>query len=151
MNNKKKLTQQEVDRMINMLKKSLQSSFEFPNKGKSIEFDVIGDNKNDLFTARIYRGKINHNKYNLGVRITKNGILLLELHVNPGNIHINPDGSKIVGSHWHIYTEDYERAYAYEAGDIKGDEFIENTLLFLDKFNVIEKPFIQLQTECCFK
>ena len=28
--------------------------------------------------------------------------MLLELHIDPGKPHMNPDGEKIVGSHWRI-------------------------------------------------
>lgn len=148
MSDNKKLTQEEADKMISMLKKTLKHGFEFPNQGKSIEFDVVGNTKKDLFTTKIYRGKINPYKYDIGARITKNGIPLLELHINPSNVHINPDGTKVTGSHWHIYDEKYGRKFAFEAGDIKGNEFIENTILFLNKFNVVEKPFIYSQYEC---
>lgn len=83
----------------------------------------------------------------MGARIKKDGILLLELHVNPGKVHPNPDGSKIIGSHWHIYTEEYGRQFAIPAEDIKSDNFVENTLLFLKKFNVIKQPNISFQLE----
>ena len=99
-----KISQKEADRLLNMLKHSLVSEINFPSKGDSTEFHVVGDQKKDLFAINIFRGKINSLKYNMGARIIKNGILLLELHINPSNIHINPDGEKITGSHWHLYS-----------------------------------------------
>ena len=83
----------------------------------------------------------------MGARIKKDGILLLELHVNPGKVHPNPDGSKIIGSHWHIYTEEYGRQFAIPAEDVQSDNFVKNTLLFLEKFNVIKQPNISFQLE----
>ncbi len=142
-----KLTQEEAERLLNMLKKSLVQEITFPEKGASIEFDVIGSDSKELFTTKIYRGKINRHKYDIGARIKKNGILLLELHVNPGNTHLNPDGEKITCSHWHVYTEEYGRRYAFPAEDIQSDHFEENTILFMTKFNVIEKPSIHYQLE----
>ncbi|QOV20541.1 hypothetical protein INP51_06250 [Blautia liquoris] len=147
MSNDRKLTQAEADKMLNMLKKTLLEEIEFPSKGKSIEFDVIGDTKKDIFTAKIYRGKINHLKYDFGARIKKDGILLLELHINPSSAHLNPDGKKIIGSHWHIYSEKYGRKLAFLAEDITSENFVENTLKFFKKFNIIEGPKVYCQEE----
>ena len=137
-----KISQKEADRLLHMLKRSLVSEITFPLKGESAEFDVIGDKRQDLFTIKIFRGRINHLKYNLGARITRNGILLLELHINPSNVHFNPDGNKIVGNHWHIYSEEFGRLLTLPAGDIECEQFTDNTIIFLEKFHVIEKPVI---------
>lgn len=83
----------------------------------------------------------------MGARIKKDGILLLELHINPGKVHPNPDGTKIIGSHWHIYTEEYGRQFAFPAENVQSDKFVENTILFLKRFNVIECPTINFQLE----
>lgn len=142
-----KLTQEEAERLLNMLKQSLIDYIRFPDKGTSTEFEVIGDTKRDTFAVRIYRGRINNNKYELGARIKADGIMLLELHITPGKPHINPDGQKITDSHWHVYSEEYYRAMAYPADDIQSENFVENTILFFDKFNIIKKPTVFYQTE----
>lgn len=142
-----KISQEEADRLLCMLKHSLLSEITFPSKGETTEFQVIGDRKQDLFSINIFRGKINRLKYNIGARIVKNGILLLELHINPSNVHLNPDGEKITGNHWHIYSEEYGRLWAFPAEDIRSEYFEDNTINFLDKFHVIEKPKITFQPE----
>lgn len=147
MNENKRLTQEEAEHLLSMLKKSLADEIAFPEKGASIEFDVVGSEKKDLFATRIYRGRINSTKYEIGARIKKDGIMLLELHVNPNKTHVNPDGEKLTGSHWHIYTEEYGRKQAFPAEDIQSDHFVENTLLFMERFNIIEKPSINYQLE----
>lgn len=129
------------------VKKSLVSEFSFPSKGSSSEFDVIGIPKREQFAIRIYRGKIDRLKYEIGARIKRDGILLLELHINPSRPHRNPDGEILTCSHWHIYSEEYGRRYAFPACDINSEDFIENTLAFLEKFNVVEKPTINMQLE----
>lgn len=73
--------------------------------------------------------------------------MLLELHINPSNIHTNPDGEKITGSHWHIYSEEYGRLWAFVAEDIESENFVDNAIIFLEKFNVIERPTINFQLE----
>ena len=142
-----KLTQEEAVKLLNMLKHTLTDEIDFPEKGNSTEFTVAGDTKKDLFTIRIYRGKINHQKYELSARISKNSIMLLEPHVNPGKPHMNPNGEKLIGSHWHIYSEEYGRKMAFPAEDLQSDLFVQNTIMFLDKFKVIEKPQIIYQFE----
>lgn len=147
MDEKGKLTQEEANRLIKMLKSSLIDEINFPPKGKSIEFDAKGDTKQDVFTVKIFRSKIKYNKYTFGARIRRDGIILLELHINPSNPHTNPDGTQIIGSHWHVYKEGYDRKFAYPAGNIKDDDFVDNTLLFFERFNLILKPKINYQLE----
>ena len=147
MSDNTKLTQTEANELLKMLKHTITTSITFPSKGTSVEFDVKGDTNKELFTIKIYRGKIDREKYDTVARIKKNGTPLLELHINKTKIHTNPDGSKIIGTHWHIYSEQYGRRMAFPAEDIESDKFIENTLLFLDKFNVITKPTINFQLE----
>lgn len=142
-----KLTNEEARILLDMTKRSLIDGLAFPTRGDEKEFDVVGDTKKDVFAIKIYRGKIQPLKYNIGARIKKNGILLLELHINPSTVHPNPDGEKIHGNHWHIYTEEYGRAFAFPAENIQSDAFIDNTVAFLTKFNVIEKPYITYQHE----
>lgn len=142
-----KLTQEEAQRLIEMIKRSLIDEINFPMRGTTKEFDVAGDTKADVFCINIYRGKISSFKYNIGARIKKNGIMLLELHINPSTVHYNPDGKKITGSHWHIYTEGFGRTYAFPAEDIEADKFVDNTIAFLKKFNVVERPNILYQLE----
>lgn len=141
------LSQTEADRLLNMLKRSLVSKVNFPLKREDVEFNVIGEEKQDVFAINIFRGKLNHLRYNIGARIIKNDVMLLELHINPSNAHINPDGEKIKGSHWHIYREGYGRLWAFPAEDINSELFIENTITFLNRFHVIEQPAIHQQIE----
>ena len=132
MNESKKLTQEEAEHLLNMAKKSLVEGITFPEKGHDVEFEVVGSGKKDLFATRIYRGKINPTKYEIGARIKKDGIMLLELHVNPSTIHVNPDGGKIVGSHWDVYSEVYGRKQAFPADDIQSEHLGETTILVVE-------------------
>lgn len=138
------LTQEEAEYLLNMLKKSLEAVVKFPNLGNKAKFNVEGFESSELFKIQIYRGSKNPKKYNIGALILRYNVPLLELHINPTNVHQNPDGSKIVGSHWHVYSEKYGRGEAVPAEDIDSEAFVENTLAFLEKFNVVEKPEIEL-------
>ena len=139
------LSDSEARRLLEMIKVSLKSAIEFPPMGKDTKFEVRGDTFKDVFTINIYRSKYNQLKYNYGALIKKNGIMILKLHISPSKVHQNPDGAKIIGSHWHIYTEEHFCREAYPAPDINADDFIENSIMFFNKFNIIEKPKIIYQ------
>ena len=46
-----------------------------------------------------------------------------------------------------VYSEEYGRRQAFPADDIHSEHFVENTILFMEKFNIIEKPSINYQLE----
>nr|DAV21250.1 MAG TPA: hypothetical protein [Caudoviricetes sp.] len=140
-----KLSKEEAERLLNMIKNSLVDSINFPNLGELVEFNAKGDTDKDIFTLSIYRGKINGNKICHNARIAKNGIILLALDVCDNGCHQNPDGTKITGSHWHIYTEEFGRKLAYKAEDINSKDFVNNSLIFFEKFNLIQHPAIMIQ------
>lgn len=138
------LSQDEAEKLLSMLKRSLEAAVKFPNLGNKTIFDVEGIESNDIFKIQIYRGNKNPKKYNIGALIFKYNVPLLELHINPTNIHQNPDGTKITGSHWHVYSEEYGRGKAFPAEYIESENFVQNTIAFLEKFNVVEKPKVEL-------
>ena len=144
-----KLTQSEADRIIKMLKISLEERIKFPSKGKHEEFKVEGEKKDDIFTIHIRRGNIDGNKYSIHAKISKNNIGLLRLDIGKNLRHRNPNNEIIKGDHWHIYDEKYDLHKAYPAHDIQDSNFVNETINFLDKFSVIEKPRIiyQMQIE----
>jgi len=140
------LTTDEAKELIEMLKKALVDAINLPDGNqRKIEFVVEGIDKPEKFIISIFTGKINPQKHNFVARISRNGTPILELHLYPNAPHINPDGTKIVESHWHIHDQKYGRKMAYPASDITSDDFVTNTLLFLEKFHVVEKPTIQYQ------
>ena len=142
-----KITQAEADELLKMLKETLTREIAFPETGQQLEFKVQSKTASNVFAINIYRGKIQKLKYNIGARIEVNGTMLLELHIGATNIHWNPDGKKVIGNHWHIFHEGLERKWAFTAEDIQSDRFVENTIMFLEKFNVVDKPEVVYQQE----
>lgn len=142
-----KITQAEADELLKMLKETLTREIAFPEAGQQLEFKVKSKTASNVFAINIYRGKIQKLKYNIGARIELQGTMLLELHIGATNTHCNPNGEKITGSHWHIFHDGLERKWAFPAEDIQSDKFVENTILFLEKFNVVEQPNIVYQQE----
>lgn len=133
------LTQSEADKLLKTLKRSFKKFISIPKKGTNMNFNVESNIPKEKFTINLFQGNI-ANKQNISARITKNNIMLLELHINATNKHFNPKelgGELILGSHWHIYKEGFDTKFAYPATDILSDDFIDNSLLFFKKFNII--------------
>ncbi len=136
----KKYERAEIERLLSILKKTLTDSITLPEKGKRVEFEVEAKTTKEKFRISIYKGSVNRDKYDYNALLIIDSIPLLQLHINPSNRHQNPDGTIILGNHWHIYNEEYGRKIAFEAADVTSDDFVEVTLCFLERFNVIEKP-----------
>lgn len=136
------LSQKDADFLLAMLKRTLQEIISFPDAGLKEHFEVQSLSSSVVFTITIERMTKNPCKYNLGARI-KGDELLLFLHINPSGKHYNPDGEIIYGNHWHVYREGYDMRFAYPAEDIDSSEFVHNTIVFLEEFNVVEKPEIR--------
>lgn len=138
------LTQSEAENLLNAIKTGLDKFINLPTKGNKINLIVKSEKPNMSFNIQIYQSRTG-TKININALINKSQTGLLFLHINPTNIHINPDNEKIIGSHWHIYKEGYDTKYAYPATDINDKDFITNTLIFFRKFNIIDKPNITYQ------
>ena len=141
------LSQNEAQELIVMLKKTLVAEIKFPTKGTQSEFKVQGPTRRHVFAINIFRGRIDKDKYNINARISKNGIMLMQLHIGETIQHMNPDRRKVNGSHWHFYHEEHGMGIAEEAENINSTDFVKNTILLFDKFNILEKPKISYQLE----
>ena len=141
-----KLTQIEADRLIEMLKRTIEKShLEFPSEKGSVVFDVIGERRTDIFTINIDRKGINAQGCTYQGRVESNNIILLRLDVNPSSIHINPsNGEKIHGTHLHIYNEGYEMQEAIPF-DIENKDLYDICYTFFKRFNIVEFPEISYQ------
>ena len=141
------MTQSEAETLIRMLKKSLVNSINFPEMGEKETFKVQGDTTKDLFDIQIYRNRIDDRKINYEGIVSVNKIPILELHIGNSLKHRNPDGTILLGSHWHIYTQEYGRQCAFPASDLLSSDFEESTLRFFKEFNIISPPTVVYQQE----
>lgn len=139
------LTQSEANLLIAETKHAVEKVVNMPAQGvHNAEFHV--KSQENSFTIALYRGSINANKHTLSARtlsarISVSGIPLIRLCVN-GSTHTNPDGTRVGGTHWHIYREGFDDFFAV-AANIDSPDFVRDTILLLDKFNVIQKPEFQ--------
>lgn len=140
------ITREEIELLLEQLKRALIDAVILPSAGDKLKIDVEGCESKEAFSVRINRSRIKENKYEICGIVEKHNIPLLELHINPTNVHPNPDGSKVKGSHWHVYSEEYGRRVAFPAENIESENFVQHTIQFLDRFNVIETPDIKLNS-----
>lgn len=140
------LTQKEADMLIGMLKKTVEKEINFPSSKGRTEFDVIGERREDVFVVNISRKGMNAQSASYQARARHgSGAILMRLDVNPTSAHPNPDGERIVGTHLHIYTEEYGIRMAIPF-DIENNGLYELCYTFFEKFNIIEPPTVNYQT-----
>ena len=140
-----RLTQQEADMLIAMLKKKLeeQSELEFPSKGGKLQFKVKGERRTDEFVVNIDRKGIDSKKGTYQGRVKSNNTILMRIDIGDTLVHQQPNGSKLCGSHIHIYNEEYGikgEAIPFDPGN---DDLYAICNTFFQKFNIIEPPIIK--------
>jgi len=136
-NENSKLTTTEAMELIALLKSICSNKdIELPHHGQRITFDVKAIQNNKKFIVNINHSNINPDKYTFQSRITSSNIPLLRLDVSPNGVHQNPDGSKIYGTHLHIYNEDFELGNAIEF-NIDNPDLYNYCLAFFKKFNIL--------------
>ncbi|MDD6461422.1 MAG: hypothetical protein PUF51_02995 [Bifidobacteriaceae bacterium] len=135
------LSQQEADFLIKEIKNTVESIFVMPQPGeRNSEFHVPASN-GDYFTIAVFQGARDPSRHQISARISQSGIPLLRLCVNATSHH-NPDGTRVGGTHWHIYREGFDDLWTSPAS-LVSDSFLESTISLLNQFNVIEKPMFQ--------
>ena len=139
-----KLTQKEANMLIDMLKKTVEKHIALPSSRGRVEFDVTGDKRENLFVVNISRKGINAGGASYQGRVRYSGVILMRLDVNPTNVHQNPSGEKIMGSHLHIYTEEHDMAMA-TIFDVENKDLFQLCYTFFERFNIVEPPEITQQ------
>ena len=131
------LNDHEVQELINKLKypKSLLSFNEIYTIISSLfgKIDVdagVIDDDDIQYIIHIYRGRIKPERYNI--------------HINPSNRHLNPDGSIIEGNHIHIYSNRYDKKDSI-AIPLKNSDF-PNLTHIVDVFSEFIK-YTHIETE----
>ena len=81
-------------------------------------YDLIGDDKREKFLLDIWRGTYRLSKVRYQTR-ARGVIVLVRLDID-GSPHTNPDGTKLNGTHIHLYREGYEAKWAFP---LDPDEF----------------------------
>lgn len=141
------LSTEEARELLELIKETALHYLNFPNPGQKTIFGAKAIHTKDEFDIHIFRGRIRHGKYSFQTILKRNNVNLLSLDIDDVAEHRNPDGQKISGSHWHIYTEEYNRALAFPAENIDSANFVENSLLYFKKINLIHPPQVHEQSD----
>lgn len=145
--NFKKLTTKEACELINLLKQICQKkNLELPHSGERIEFNVSAIDNKKKFIININHNNANPEKYTFQGRTLESNVQLLRLDVNPNGEHRNPDGSKICGTHLHIYSEENDMEEAIEF-NIDNPNLYDYCIAFFKKFNIIYDDEVILYQE----
>ena len=136
------LTQKEADMLIGMLKKTVAQEIEFPSAPGRVQFEAVGERRENRFVVNISRKGINNEGATYQGREKYKGIILLRLDVNSSGTHVNPlSREKITGTHLHVYTEEFEMKETVPF-DVNNQDLYQLCFSFFDKFNIIEKPIV---------
>lgn len=135
------LTQDEANKLINMLKRTVEERIVFPNQKGSLSFSVIGERENNKFVVNIDRKGRKAEKCTYQGRVYQSNQILMRLDIDPNGRHTNPDGEIIRGNHLHIYHELYDMRFATPF-DINDTDLYNTCYTFFEKFNIIQPPTV---------
>ena len=110
------LQDEEVQQIVQLLKhpKNQMNFDEAYNKlltlfGKlKIDESIIDEHEDIEFMLNVYRGRIEESRFSLHLRFKEYHHHLVRIDIHPSNNHINPDNTKVIGSHIHIYSNEFE-------------------------------------------
>ena len=143
------LTQVVADSLLKMDKvcSDPDKVWNYPRPGKTIEIPLRSADGRETFLLDVEKHRIilSRDKYKCQTR-TRQIFVLARLDIG-GPSHQNPDGTRIDGSHLHLYNEEYGDKFAVPLSQIKefdGASGIEKHLeCFLSYCNIVQCPQFQ--------
>jgi hypothetical protein len=137
-----RLPQIEADRLIKMEKHYLgDKTFDFPIGGNQLRIPIVSSDKRNEFVMDANSSCIDFKKYTFGNR-TRDVFVLVRVDILAGGCHVNPDETRIVGSHIHQYREGYGDKWAVPLPKGFGDttDIVSIFQHFMNYCNIITKP-----------
>lgn len=104
--------------------------------------EVILDDDGVKYILHIFRGKRNSNRFSIHLRFKEINDHIVRVNINPSNRHLNPNGDYILGSHIHIYSNQYSKrdslAVPLEESDFPNvNTIVEAVSHFIDYTNIV--------------
>lgn len=117
----------------------------YPRPGKTIEVPLRSADGRELFLLDVEKHKVTLSKFKVQSRARRTWVLArLDFGGPP---HQNPDGTRIDGSHLHIYNEEYGDKVAIPLSDVPAFCNAAGMADLLDRFmtfcHVVERPKFQ--------
>jgi len=112
------LTQAEADQFMQMLKHFVRppATISIP-PGADDTYELADSNDREKFLLDVWRGTLRLSKLKLQNRV-RAAVVLVRLDVD-GAPHTNPDGTRLAGTHIHLFKEGYDDKWAYPADSRK--------------------------------
>ncbi|MHB8652572.1 MAG: DUF6978 family protein [Terriglobia bacterium] len=112
------LTQAEADQFMQMLKHFVRppATISIP-PGADDTYELADSNDREKFLLDVWRGTLRLSKLKLQNRV-RAAVVLVRLDVD-GAPHTNPDGTRLAGTHIHLFKEGYDDKWAYPADSKK--------------------------------
>lgn len=104
------LTQAEADALIAMRKSFAEMGAISLAPGVDSTHELVGQDEQERFLLDLWRGTFRLSKLRFQERARK-VIVLVRLDID-GSPHTNPDGTRLIGTHLHLYREGYEDKWA---------------------------------------
>lgn len=106
------MQQEEADELLAMPKRFRSNEIISLPAGTRRSFELLGPGDREVFLLDMWRGTIRLTKYRYQTR-ARITTILARLDVNAAP-HTNPDGSRVGGTHVHVYRAGFEDKWAYE-------------------------------------
>lgn len=107
------ITQTEADYLMALPKTFLEGEpIEIGQEGEAIKRELISSDRKERFFLDIWRSGARLGKYTLQNR-ARTIIILVRVDVGDTLEHTNPDGTRVSGSHIHLYREGYDDKCAF--------------------------------------
>ena len=142
------LSQSDCDRLLGLRKYALDTTatFPFPVRGdRDLSIDLRSDDPAEKFLLDCGHNRIYLYAYKVQLRGRKT-IPLARIDLGETKEHVNPDGTRLLGSHIHLYSEQYQMRVA-KALPLELDEVADRQPLvverFLDFCNIVDKPHFE--------
>jgi hypothetical protein len=132
------MTEKDAIKLIDALKNCLQKPITIPQLGSRQTYEAVEkENERQKFEIHMHRGSRDTQKISFHAmdKSTKTPLLRLDV-CSDNNCHQNSDGSKIYGTHLHVFKDGLEIHDAIKF-DINDDNLTNCCLEFFNKFNII--------------
>lgn len=136
------LTQREAEELIAMKKIINQNNQVVLIESFDQTVPLISENKQEHFLLDLKQGRIDLKRIRYQTRY--NEIICLVRFDSTG-VHENPDGTKVIGPHVHVYREGYGDKFAVAANDFSSPFDVLKSLTDFCKFCNIDNTKFALQ------